>query len=111
MGLMTNHFFPARGGLPLKLRNEPKTSNPGVPEWGRFPTCPLNCRLPSWCPPVGQMTYCFLARGGPPLNPCQKLRNEPKTSNPGVPQTTVSRISEIVLVSILEPHRELMRHN
>jgi hypothetical protein len=39
MGLMTNHFLPARDGLPLKLRNEPKASHLGVPEGLPFNPC------------------------------------------------------------------------
>jgi hypothetical protein len=38
------------------------------------------------------MPHRFFARDGLPLNPCQKLRNEPKASNPGVPQETKAEL-------------------
>jgi hypothetical protein len=38
------------------------------------------------------MTHRFLARDGLPLNPYQELRNEPKASNPGVPQATEAEL-------------------
>jgi hypothetical protein len=33
-----------------------------------------------------EMTPRFFARGRLPLNPCQKLRNEPKATHPGAPK-------------------------
>ena len=38
------------------------------------------------------MAHRFFARDGLPLNPCQKLRNEPKASNSGVPQATKAEL-------------------
>jgi hypothetical protein len=38
------------------------------------------------------MTHRFFARDGLPLNPCRKLRNEPKASKPGVPQATEAEL-------------------
>jgi hypothetical protein len=38
------------------------------------------------------MTPRFFARDGLPLNPCRKLRNEPKASNPGVPDATKAEL-------------------
>jgi hypothetical protein len=38
------------------------------------------------------MTHRFFARDGLPLNPYQELRNEPKASNPGVPQATEAEL-------------------
>ena len=38
------------------------------------------------------MAHRFIARDGLPLNPCPKLRNEPKASNPGVPQTLADMV-------------------
>jgi hypothetical protein len=71
MGRMTNHFLLARDGLPLEIAKR---------------TQGLSSRYAR----SGWMTYRFLARDGPPLNLCQKLRNEPKVSNSGVPQATES---------------------
>jgi hypothetical protein len=33
------------------------------------------------------MTHRFFARDRLPVNPCPKLRNEPKASDPGVPKS------------------------
>jgi hypothetical protein len=42
---------------------------------------------------MGRMTNHFLlARDGLPLNPCKKLRNEPKASNPGVCHATKAEL-------------------
>jgi hypothetical protein len=40
------------------------------------------------------MTHRFIARDGLPLNPCPKLRNEPKAFNPGVPSAYVPDLPE-----------------
>jgi hypothetical protein len=38
------------------------------------------------------MTHRLFGRDGLSLNPCQKLRNEPKASNPGVPHATKAEL-------------------
>jgi hypothetical protein len=51
---------------------------------------------PSWCAqgvcPKRRDDHRFFARDGPPLNRCQKLRNEPKASSPGAPQATKAEL-------------------
>jgi hypothetical protein len=38
------------------------------------------------------MTHRFFARDGLPLNPFQRLRNEPKASDPGVPKAMKAKL-------------------
>jgi hypothetical protein len=106
------HRFLARDGLPLNPCQEITKRTQGRPSRyaraGRMtqrflardratpqPVPRITKRTqgrPSRCALGGRMTHRFFARDGLPLNPYQELRNEPKVSNPGVPQATEAEL-------------------